>query len=106
MINGHHLRNNYNLIKFSVRLFGEYCKFISPFNISFGETILDFLTEVIQGPCYENQKHLAESKILENLEDLLYDLVKDIDTLRIKHLKMSSFTTRVFIFFLSLFEGS
>ena len=36
----------------------------------------------------------------------MYDFVKDIDTLKVHHVMMASFTKRIYIFILSLFEGS
>ena len=45
----------------------------------FGEKLLDFLIEIIQGPCRGNQHMLCGSKIIENLEDIMFELIKDID---------------------------
>lgn len=49
---------------------------------------------------------LCESKILENLEDLMFELIKDDEILEIHHFKLVPFTKRIYIFILSLFEGN
>ena len=66
-------------MKFATDLFGIYSKILNEHNVLFGEKLLDFLIEIIQGPCHGNQSMLCESKILENLEDIMYELIKDID---------------------------
>ena len=66
-------------MKFSTDLFGIYSKILNEHNVLFGEKLLDFLIEIIQGPCHGNQSMLCESKILENLEDIMFELIKDID---------------------------
>ncbi len=43
-----------NMIEFGAGLFCEYIKFYNTLNIELGEYILDFLIEVVQGPCCEN----------------------------------------------------
>ena len=60
-------------------MFREYITFSDSTNSIFGEKLLDFLIEIIQGPCHGNQNMLCESKILENLEDIMYELIKDFD---------------------------
>lgn len=54
VINKKLILNNYNMIQFGVYMFGEYTKFIHDENSEFGEKLLDYLVEVIQGPCPEN----------------------------------------------------
>ena len=66
-------------MKFATDLFGIYSKILNEHNVLFGEKLLDFLIEIIQGPCHGNQSMLCESKILENLEDIMYELIKDFD---------------------------
>ena len=66
-------------MKFATDLFGIYSKILNEHNVLFGEKLLDFLIEIIQGPCHGNQNMLCESKILENLEDIMYELIKDFD---------------------------
>ena len=66
-------------MKFATDLFGIYSKILNEHNVLFGEKLLDFLIEIIQGPCHGNQSMICESKILENLEDIMYELIKDID---------------------------
>lgn len=100
--------NNRNFISLCVEIFDQYIKFISEDNAKFGEKTLDFLTELIQGPCFENQNFLCETKILENLEDLIFEFSEESynsKTVRLKDLRKSSFTKRIYIFLLSLFEG-
>ena len=36
----------------------------------------------------------------------MLDFVKDMDTLKVRHVMMASFTKRIYIFILSLFEGT
>ena len=66
-------------MKFATDLFGIYSKILNEHNVLFGEKLLDFLIEIIQGPCHGNQSMICESKILENLEDIMYELIKDFD---------------------------
>ena len=35
-------------------MFGVYSKFVTQYNVLFGEGIFDFLIEIIQGPCHSN----------------------------------------------------
>ncbi len=50
-------------------------KVFDRYNIKLGEKMLDFFIEVVQGPCVLNQNFMAESKILEYLEDVLFKVV-------------------------------
>ena len=66
-------------MNFASNLFGIYSKILNEHNVLFGEKLLDFLIEIIQGPCLGNQNMLCGSKIIENLEDIMFELIKDID---------------------------
>ncbi len=57
-----------------MRDFDKFSKLININNLDLGEKLLDFVIEMIQGPCLENQINLCNTKLLENLEDILFDL--------------------------------
>lgn len=42
------------MVKLGSHLFREYIKVVNCYNIGLGETILDYLIEVVQGPCEKN----------------------------------------------------
>ena len=48
--------------------------------------------------------------MLENIEDIMFDLVpidfKSFSILRVRDMNMASFTKRLYVFLISLFEGS
>ena len=98
------------MIAFGADLFCQYISISDSTNAIFGEHLLDFLIEVIQGPCYENQVFLCQTKILEILEDLMLSLIPYNDDamyiLRARDVAMGSYTKRIYIFLLSMFEGS
>lgn len=110
-----HEPHPYNLpiLQMTVDWFSQYVKLFDKYNILLGEKILDFLIEVVQGPCTANQIFMSQTKILEYLEDVIFKIVppddahniNNLDTLRIQDLDLSSFTKRIYIFILSLFEG-
>ena len=55
----------YDFITHSSILFGSYIKFFNKDAIEFGEQLLEFLIEAVQGPCEINQKVLVEAKIID-----------------------------------------
>ena len=54
-------------------------KFLNIHSISVAFSILNFLIEMMQGPCLKNQKELAKSKIINATKDLMYFFIKDSD---------------------------
>ena len=58
------LVKNLNLINWTAVRFGQIIQFVNIESISLANQILDFLIEVIQGPCRLNQKSLTNAKII------------------------------------------
>ena len=91
-----------NMIAFAADLLEKYSKMITERNKDLGEKILDFLIETLQGPCNENQLVLCNNtKILENLEDIMLDL-----QVQKTSEKIAGFTNKMIILMLALFEGN
>jgi hypothetical protein len=70
---------NFNFINAISGMLGPYIKFLHANNLQLGYQILDTLTEVVQGPCRENQRVLSHAKIIDNGRDLLAGLRSDAD---------------------------
>ncbi|EGR32545.1 hypothetical protein IMG5_078330 [Ichthyophthirius multifiliis] len=66
--------NNINMLLILTDIFGKYSLIIQDDNLQMGIKILDTLIEWIQGPCEQNQLFLCNTNLLENLEDLQYDI--------------------------------
>ena len=96
---------NVNLIIALAELLEKYIKskMINENNIQLGEKLLDTLVEFIQGPCTENQVALCNTKILENLEDIILTISSNLK--RVEQ-KLAGFTNKMITFLLSLFEGN
>lgn len=105
-VNGKAFSKSINIIRLVATLFGDYYKYKSSANIDIGNTFLDFLTEVLQGPCKQNQRAICKTKILQNLEDIMFDITDRDYKLKIEDLRMACFTKRIVVFLLSIFEGS
>lgn len=72
-----------------------------------GECILDFLIEVVQGPCTANQLCLVETKILECIEDLMFEVIAHSKSqISVENIMFATFTKRIYVFLLSLFEAN
>lgn len=71
--NGQVKTNSVNMVRFLGDMFEKYYKIMNPSNFALGTKILETLIELIQGPCIENQRVLCETKLLENLEDVIGD---------------------------------
>lgn len=56
-------------------LLTDYASFMNRSNARFGVKVFEFFIEMLQGPCFENQKEVCSSKLMETVEDLLIDLV-------------------------------
>ena len=68
-----------NFISYSAKKFKTLIKFINIDCIQVGITILNFLIEALQGPCYENQIELSKSKIIDVLKDLMLIFYRNFD---------------------------
>jgi len=70
---------NINFIKDTALVFGAFVKYINPAVIYLGKQIFDFLIEVVQGPCKQNQIVLHETKIVDYCKDLLNEFATEKD---------------------------
>jgi hypothetical protein len=52
-------------------LLATYLKFLHSANLQLGYQLIDTLTEVVQGPCRENQRALSQAKVIVSGRDLL-----------------------------------
>jgi hypothetical protein len=99
-----------NFISDTCFLLGPYLKINNKFTKKLGEQILDFLVESVQGPCFENQKKLFDSKIVDLGKDFLLEEHLDIDTSVpmakiLAKADMIAIVKKVIKLILSLFEG-
>jgi hypothetical protein len=62
-------------------MLGPYIKFMHKDNMKLGFRLIDTLTEIVQGPCRENQRVLSQVKIIDNGRDLLTCLKRPNDLL-------------------------
>jgi hypothetical protein len=60
-----------NIVALMARMFEQYLKVINSETIAIGGALVDTLTEVIQGPCKENQTSLVDSKILDSSREFM-----------------------------------
>lgn len=99
-----------NFISYSASIFGRYCKFFNPICAELGLKIIEFMVEVIQGPCTENQKMLYASKTIDSCKIFLNDLfiqkdyfehVFDRDTM-----KILDFVKKVIKLLTAMLEGN
>lgn len=99
-----------NFISETCFLLGPYLKINNRYTKQLGEQILDFLIESVQGPCFENQKKLFDSKIVDLGKDFLLEEYLEMDNsvpmARIlKKADMVAIVKKVIKLILSLFEG-
>jgi hypothetical protein len=66
--------NKRDFVETTARLFGSFIKINNEMSLDLGIQIIDFLVELIQGPCEENQKKLVNCKVVEFCKDLLNDI--------------------------------
>ena len=55
-------------------MLGSVVKFINKECFELGVSIIDFLIEVIQGPCKPNQEAVVKFKVLDFCKDFIHDL--------------------------------
>lgn len=67
-------------------------------------TVLEFIVEIVQGPCVENQSELSKSKIIETLEDLSTTLINGF--FYMKESKKSELINQVVLIFLGVIENN
>lgn len=99
-----------NFISDTCFLLGPYLKINNKYTKKLGEQILDFLVESVQGPCFENQKKLVDSKIVDLGKDFLLEEHLEIDNSVpmakiIGKVPMIAIVKKVIKLILSLFEG-
>lgn len=80
------------MIVYMADLFEKYSKFMNELNSPLGEKMIEFLIEVVQGPCNENQRELCQqTRILEVIEEVNL-------TLRLTSTKIQTFNQRDVLF--------
>lgn len=77
--NGQPNPKSINIISQSTFKFGQLLKFLNSDCITFGQQLMEFLIEVIQGPCKMNQKAIIQNKIIDYIKDLYRVFQKKID---------------------------
>lgn len=99
-----------NFISDTCFLLGPYLKINNKYTKDLGLQILDFLIESVQGPCYENQKKLFDSKLIDIGKDFLHDDHLEMDdsvpmAAIYEKASMMEVVKKVIKLILSLFEG-
>lgn len=67
-------QNKRDFVDTSSRLLGSFIKINNEMSIDLGIQIIDFLVELVQGPCTENQEKLVNCKVVDFCKDLLNDI--------------------------------
>ena len=68
MVNG----KSFNFVGYMGIMIGEYQReLFNKDSTEFGKQLLDTLSEVMQGPCRQNQFRLAEGKLIDNCRDII-----------------------------------
>lgn len=67
-------QNKRDFVATSSRLLGSFIKINNDMSIDLGIQIIDFLIELIQGPCMQNQEKLINCKVVDYCKDLLNDI--------------------------------
>ena len=53
------------------QMFASFTKFFNVLSLDLGNQLIDFLAEVVQGPCHGNQIKLTSAKVVDSCKDLL-----------------------------------
>lgn len=67
--------NSINMILFVADLLHRYNRVIDQSNVDLGEKFFEYFIELLQGPCFPNQKEVCDSRLMETVEDLLIQLI-------------------------------
>jgi hypothetical protein len=68
-----------DLVETGAKMLGSFTKINNKNSVEMGIQIIDFLVEIIQGPCIENQVKLEGCKVIEYCKDLLNNLASKKD---------------------------
>lgn len=68
------VQNKRDFVETTSRLLGSFIKINNEMSIDLGIQMIDFLVELIQGPCIENQAKLVNCKVVDFCKDLLNDV--------------------------------
>ena len=72
-----------NMIEVVSNVLEKYSSIFGEFNSKLGEKIFEFFTEILQGPCINNQVEVCNSSLMETVEELVIALINiaedDID---------------------------
>ncbi|KAL4475530.1 hypothetical protein ABPG72_009219 [Tetrahymena utriculariae] len=104
--NGEKKSNSVNMINQLSQMFEKYRKVMQDDDLQLGIKILDTLIEWIQGPCEENQLALCHTNLLENLEDMQYDISQRTKKKGEYQKYRSEFNQKTILILRSLFEGN
>lgn len=63
-----------DFVSTGARMLGSFIKINNKLSVDLGIQIIEFLVELIQGPCVENQQKLENCKVSEYCKDLLNDI--------------------------------
>lgn len=63
-----------NFVRYASNLFSQYIKFFNQKCCGIGNDLLQFIIEINQGPCVENQNMLYESRIIDHIRNIFTDL--------------------------------
>jgi len=101
---------SFNFVQGISELLSKFLKFLSADSLPIGLQLLDTLVEMVQGPCRENQRLLAQPKSIENCRDILLALRDPSDcALRgfgeDSHAGISALKFKAVSLLLSLLEG-
>lgn len=70
---------SFDFIHLSASFFSNYIKFVNVYCLDFGNQLLDFMIEVIQGPSLENQLNYCKNKVIDICKDFLSKFQRKID---------------------------
>ena len=65
---------NRDFVEIGSRMLASFAKFNDKLSYELGMQLLNFLVEIIQGPCPENQVALIKHKIIDSCKDLINDI--------------------------------
>jgi len=72
MANGALNQKSFNFVQYISIMFGIYEKsFVNRYSTELGQLIIESLTELIQGPCKDNQRTLVQNKVIDNCRDMI-----------------------------------
>lgn len=71
IINGQVLGRTHDFVYMGAQMFASFTKFFNVLSLELGHQLIDFLAEMVQGPCHGNQIKLTSAKVVDSCKDLL-----------------------------------